>query len=200
MSRATVLVADDHPALVVAIASYLDAHDFAVLGPVTDGDSAVEMAAAEQPELALVDWRMPRRSGADLVRGIAEASPSTRIAVYTADADQSVAHAALDAGAVTLILKEAPLADLLRALEATLDGRSYLDPALRRTAMRTQLTERELEVLSLLADGLRHEEIALRLGIGSETVRTHLRKASDRLGASTRTQAVATAFRLGLIS
>ncbi len=200
MSRATVLVADDHPALVVAIASYLDAHDFIVLGPVTNGDAAVEMAEAEQPELALVDWRMPRRSGADLVRGIVAVSPRTRVAVYTADADQSVARAALDAGAATLILKEAPLADLLRALEATLDGRSYLDPALRRNAVRTQLTDRELEVLSLLADGLRHEEIGLRLGIGSETVRTHLRKASDRLGASTRTQAVATAFRLGLIS
>jgi DNA-binding NarL/FixJ family response regulator len=158
------------------------------------------MATEEQPELALLDWRMPRLSGADLVREIAEASPRTRIAVYTAEADQSVARAALDAGAVTLILKEAPLTDLLRALEATLDGRSYLDPALRRTAVRTKLTDRELEVLSLLADGLRHEEIGLRLGIGSETVRTHIRKASDRLGASTRTQAVATAFRLGLIS
>jgi DNA-binding NarL/FixJ family response regulator len=200
MSRATVLVADDHPALMVAIATYLEGHDFTVLGPVADGDAAVAMAAKEKPELALVDWRMPRRSGADLVRGIAQASPETRIAVYTADADQTLARAALDAGAVTVILKEAPLGDLIRALEATLNGRSYLDPALRRTAGRAQLTERELEVLSLLADGLRHEEIGLRLGIGSETVRTHLRKASERLGATTRTQAVATAFRLGLIS
>lgn len=200
MSRATVLVADDHPALIVAIATYLDGNDFTVLGPVADGESAVKIAAKEKPELALVDWRMPRLSGAELIRGIAAASPATRIAVYTADADQGLARAALDAGAVTLILKEAPLSDLLRALEATLNGRSYLDPALRRTTGRAQLTERELEVLSLLADGLRHEEIGLRLGIGSETVRTHLRKASERLGATTRTQAVATAFRLGLIS
>jgi DNA-binding NarL/FixJ family response regulator len=200
MSRATVLVADDHPALIVAIATYLEGNDFTVLGPVADGEAAVEIAAKEKPELALVDWRMPRLSGAELVRAIAAASPETRIAVYTADADQGLARAALDAGAVTVILKEAPLSDLLRALDATLNGRSYLDPALRRTTGRAQLTERELEVLSLLADGLRHEEIGLRLGIGSETVRTHLRKASERLGATTRTQAVATAFRLGLIS
>jgi DNA-binding NarL/FixJ family response regulator len=66
--------------------------------------------------------------------------------------------------------------------------------------MRPALTERELEVLRLLADGLRHDEIGTRLGIGSETVRTHVRKASDRLGAATRTQAVATALRQGLIS
>jgi DNA-binding NarL/FixJ family response regulator len=195
-----VLVADDHPALLAAIVSYLGANGFDVVGPARDGEEARTLAADAQPEVALVDWRMPRLAGMDLVRAIVESSPGTRVVVYTADADQGLAGDALDAGAVAVLLKEAPLADLVRALDVVLQGRTYLDPALRRSpAARSALTERELDVLRLLADGLRHEEIGRRLGIGSETVRTHLRKASDRLGAATRTQAVATALREGLI-
>jgi two-component system, NarL family, response regulator NreC len=132
---------------------------------------------------------------------VREASPDTRICVYTADGDAQLAHDVLAAGAAALVLKEAPLADLVRALGATLAGGSYLDPAVSREASpTTKLTQRELDVLGLLAEGLQHEEIGRRLGISSETVRTHLRKASDRLGAATRTQAVATALRLGLIA
>jgi DNA-binding NarL/FixJ family response regulator len=201
LSASTVLVADDHPALVAAVCSYLEAHDFDVVGNAKDGHQARELAGECRPDLAVVDWRMPGESGADLVRSILEASPDTRVLVYTADGDDQLAGEAFEAGAAAVLLKEAPLSDLIRALEALRDGRSYLDPGVRRSApQRSQLTERELEVLRLLADGLRHEEIGQRLGIGSETVRTHLRKASDRLGASTRTQAVAQALRNGLIS
>jgi len=197
----SVLVADDHPALLAAVSSYLEAHDFEIAGLARDGDQACTLAAELQPDVALVDWRMPRRSGGELVSAVAAAAPKTRIVVYTADGDQLLAREAYDAGAVAVLLKEAPLADVVRAVEAALEGRTYLDPALRRPSSRSSpLTSRELEVLCLLADGLRHEEIGKRLGIGSETVRTHLRKASDRLGAATRTQAVATALRQGLIS
>jgi DNA-binding NarL/FixJ family response regulator len=195
------LVADDHPALTTAVSSYLAENGFEIVGPVGDGRRAVALAEEAKPDLALVDYRMPRLSAADLVRAIVEASPSTRVVVYTADADETVARDVLGAGAVALVLKEAPLADLVRALESALVGRSYLDPALAKPSRAgTALTQRELDVLGLLAEGLPHEEIGKRLGISSETVRTHLRKASDRLGATTRTQAVATALRLGLIT
>jgi two-component system, NarL family, response regulator len=195
------LLADDHPALTVAVSAYLSEHGFSVVGPAPDGRRAVALALEEQPELALVDFRMPRLAGVELIRALREASPDTRIAVYTADADERTAHDVLEAGAVALVLKEAPLADLVRALEAALGGGSYLDPALVGEAEPgKKLTQRELDVLELLAEGLQHEEIGRRLGISSETVRTHLRKACDRLGAATRTQAVATALRLGLIS
>jgi len=194
------LVADDHPALTSAVSAYLSHHGFEIVGPVSDGRRALALATEEQPELALVDFRMPRLSGTELVVQLREASPETRIVVYTADADEQIANDVLAAGASALVLKEAPLADLVRALESTLAGGSYLDPALTRIAApASKLTRRELDVLELLAEGLPHEEIGRRLGISSETVRTHLRKASDRLGASTRTQAVATALRLGLI-
>lgn len=195
------LIADDHPALTSAVSSYLSENGFDVVGPASDGRRAVALAADERPELALVDYRMPRLSGAELVRALCEASPETRIVVYTADGDERLAREVLDAGAIALVLKEAPLADLVRALESALAGGSYLDPALAKSAgAGGSLTPREIDVLCLLAEGLQHEEIGRRLGISSETVRTHLRKACDRLGASTRTQAVATALRLGLIA
>jgi len=202
MTEPRCLIADDHPALTTAVSSYLAENGFAVVGPVPDGLRAVTLAESERPDLALIDFRMPRLAGVELVRALRHASPETRVIVYTADADQGLARDVLDAGAVALVLKEAPLADLVRALDAVLGGRSYLDPALAVTnsAPKSKLTQRELDVLGLLAEGLQHEEIGRRLGISSETVRTHLRKASDRLGAATRTQAVATALRLGLIT
>jgi DNA-binding NarL/FixJ family response regulator len=195
------LIADDHPALTSAVSTYLSHNGFEVVGPAADGQRAVAIAMEEQPELALVDFRMPRLSGLDLIAKLREVSPDTRVVVYTADADEQIASDVLAGGASALVLKEAPLADLVRALESTLAGGSYLDPSLTRlSAPASKLTQRELDVLGLLAEGLPHEEIGRRLGISSETVRTHLRKASDRLGASTRTQAVATALRLGLIA
>jgi DNA-binding NarL/FixJ family response regulator len=195
------LLADDHPALVAAVGPFLTENGFAVVGPAADGRRAVQLAAQERPELALVDFRMPRLGGLDLIRALREQAPQTRVAVYTADADQALARDVLEAGADALVLKEAPLADIVRALEALLAGRSYLDPALGGTPSQpSKLTQRELAVLELLSEGLQHEEIGRRLGISAETVRTHLRKACDRLGAATRTQAVATALRLGLIA
>jgi DNA-binding NarL/FixJ family response regulator len=199
MSDPRCLLADDHPALCAAVHAYLAGAGFDVLGPVADGRRALELAREETPDLALIDYRMPRLAGAELVRELREVSPATRIVVYTADADEHTARAAFDAGASGLVLKEAPLADLVRALEAVLGGRSYLDPAVMQDGAAARLTTRELEVLTLLAEGLQHEDIGRRLGISSETVRTHLRKACDRLGAATRTQAVATALRQGLI-
>jgi DNA-binding NarL/FixJ family response regulator len=201
----TCLVADDHPALVVAVCDYLEASGYAIVGPARDGAAAIDLAEAERPQLALVDYRMPRSSGAELLRRLAVASPATLVAVYTADGDARLAREALGAGARAVLLKEAPLADLERALGALLDGGSYVDSALAGAELRaggpcTELTTRELQVLGLLAEGLSHEQIGRRLEIGSETVRTHARKAADRLGARTRTQAVAEAIRAGLLA
>jgi DNA-binding NarL/FixJ family response regulator len=199
------LVADDHPALLRAVSSYLAQNGFDVVGEADSGDRALALAAAERPELALVDYRMPRSGGADLVRRLKAASPATHVAVYTAEADESVVAAVLEAGAAAVLLKEAPLADLVRALSAVLDGRPYVDAALATGSLAPRaggspgLTARETDVLRLLADGLSHEQVGRRLGISAETARTHLRKATERLGAGTRTEAVARAIRLGLI-
>jgi DNA-binding NarL/FixJ family response regulator len=194
------LVADDHPALTAAVTAYLGAHGFVIVGPAVDGSRAVALAREAQPELALVDFRMPRLQGVELIAALRLCSPETAICVYTADADESTADGALAAGAVGVVLKESPLDDIVHALKTVLAGGSYVDPRLAgRQSLQAKLTQRELDVLELLAEGLPHEEIGRRLGISSETVRTHLRKASGRLDASTRTQAVATALRQGLI-
>jgi DNA-binding NarL/FixJ family response regulator len=112
-----------------------------------------------------------------------------------------------DAGARGLVLEEAPLADLLRAIETVDAGGTYVDPVLaaalvssKATDRLAELTQREREVLRLLADGLRYEEIGKGLFLSPETVRTHVRKAMERLDASRRTQAVATALRQRLIA
>jgi len=200
------LLADDHPALVVALSDFLETNGIEVAAIARDGAEAVELAASEAPDVALVDYRMPRLAGRELVERIRAEAPGTKVVVYTAEMGESIAREALGAGASGIVLKEAPLVDLLRALESALADRTYVDPALAGLALlnprsgRTLLTARECQVLELLAEGLSHEEIGGRLGISGETVRTHLQKASERLGAGTRTQAVATALRLGFIS
>lgn len=194
------LIADDHPALTSAVSSYLSENGFDVVGPASDGRRAVALMTDEKPDLALVDYRMPRLSGADLVRALCEASPETRIVVYTADGDERLAREVLDAGAVALVLKEAPLADLVRALEAALNGSSYLDPALAKNpAPGGKLTQRELDVLGLLARGQSNGEIADELVVAETTVKTHVARILAKLGVRDRVQAVVVAYESGFV-
>ncbi len=132
MSTLRCLVADDHPALSIAVCDFLAERGYEVVGPAADGLRAVALAGEERPELALVDYRMPHLDGAALVEALRQAAPETLVVVYTAEADEDVAREALAAGAAGLVLKEAPLADLARALEAVQAGRAYVDPGVTR--------------------------------------------------------------------
>ena len=199
------LVADDHPALVAAVSDFLENEGFEIVGRARDGLTAVASARETSPDVALVDYRMPHLEGAELLEELRVSAPEMLIAVYTADADQSIVGVVFEAGAHALILKDAPLTDLGHALEAICSGRRYIDPALARGALtsttsKPALTPREAEVLAHVADGLSHDEIGRRLSISPETVRTHVRKAMTKLEADTRTQAVATALRQSLIA
>jgi DNA-binding NarL/FixJ family response regulator len=198
------LIADDHPALVTAVSGYVESNGFELAGTAADGEEALSFAASDEPDVALVDFRMPRLSGVELVKRLRSVVPAMKILVYTADARDTEVAELLRAGAHGVVLKEAPLVDLVRALKSVLDGRAYVDPAFAGLGLvgpqkRTELTERETDVLRLLAQGLSYEAIGQQLSISAETVRTHVRKATDRLGAGTSTQAVATALRQGLI-
>ena len=205
-TRLRLVVADDHPALTVVLRTYLEARDCTVVATASDGRRAVAEVSTHAPDVVVVDYRMPYLEGAPLLSALKEAQPDALLVVYTAEADEDVWSNAAAAGAAALVLKEAPLGDLWRAIEAVLAGGSYLDAGVRinvagrATSDGLRLTPRETDVLALLADGLSHDAIGARLNISSETVRTHVRKSSARLGASTRTEAVATALRLGLIS
>lgn len=189
------------------MARVLEQHGFTVVGRAADGREAGALIAEHRPDVAVVDVRMPKGSGLDVARAAAETSPGTDVVIYTASGDHALLGEALDAGVRGFVLKDAPLEDLVRAVERVAAGEPYVDPVLAgalvgapATQRAPTLTQREREVLRLLADGHANDSIAASLGISSETVRTHIRKAMTKLDADTRTQAVATALRQSLIS
>ena len=193
--------------MVEAVCDVLTEHGVEIVGRARDGEEALSKIELRQPDAALVDLRMPRLNGIELTRRVATASPRTAVILYTAYGERALLTEALDAGARGFVLKEAPLGDLVRAVEIVARGGTYVDPVLAgvfATASVTEklpsLTQREREVLRLLADGLSNEEIGKRLFISPETVRTHVRKAMNKLDADTRTQAVAKALRQSLIA
>jgi DNA-binding NarL/FixJ family response regulator len=203
----TCLVADDHPAVVEAVSDVLAEHGILVAAKARDGEDALERIEALKPAVALLDVRMPRLDGIEVARQAARSTPETAVILYTAFGDRALLIEALDAGARGFVLKEAPLAEVVRAVELVAAGKTYVDPVLAgvlsggaASEKLVNLTQREREVLRLLADGLANEEIGKRLLISAETVRTHIRKAMAKLDADTRTQAVATALRQSLIS
>jgi DNA-binding NarL/FixJ family response regulator len=202
----TCIVADEHPALLAGVAEILGRHGFDVVGCGRDGGEALALIESERPDVALIEVRMRRMSGLEVAGQCATTAPDTAIAFYTASGDGALVSEALDAGVRGIVLKEAPLEDLVRAMERVAAGEAYIDPVLagslvsRRLDDRTPLTQRERDVLRLLADGLSNEEIGASLHISPETVRTHVRKAMAKLHAGTRTHAVATALRQSIIT
>ncbi|MEX2048172.1 MAG: response regulator transcription factor [Gemmatimonadota bacterium] len=203
----TCLVADDHPAMIEAVCDVLEEHGIEVAGRARDGEEALAKLETRRPMVALVDLRMPRLSGIEVARRAQRSAPETAVIVYTAHGERALLTEALDAGVRGFLLKEAPLSDLVRAIEMVAGGQTYVDPGLAgvlatsdSAAKATKLTQRERDILRLLADGLKNEEIGKRLFISPETVRTHVRKAMRKLDADTRTQAVATALRESLIA
>jgi DNA-binding NarL/FixJ family response regulator len=203
----TCLVADDHPAMVEAICDTLADDGIDIVGRAVDGEEALAKIQTRKPRVAVVDLRMPRVGGIETARQVARSTPETAMILYTAYGDRALLTEAIDAGARGFVLKEAPLADLVRAVRIVAEGGTYVDPVLAgalatadATAKLPDLTQRERDVLRLLADGMSNEEIGKELFISPETVRTHVRKAMEKLDADTRTQAVATALRQSLIA
>ncbi|HVU76944.1 MAG TPA: response regulator transcription factor [Gaiellaceae bacterium] len=201
------VVADDHPAVLEAVAEFLSQGGVDVVGRANDGEEALDRIETRKPRVALVDVRMPRLGGIELTRRAKRSAPGTAVLLYTGYGDRALLTEALDAGVAGFVLKEAPMDDLLRAVQAVANGGTYVDPVLAGTLAASsvggnvpQLTQRERDVLRLLADGHSNEEIGKKLFISAETVRTHVRKAMDKLDADTRTQAVARALRENLIA
>jgi DNA-binding NarL/FixJ family response regulator len=201
------VVADDHPAVLEAVAEFLIQGGIEVIARARDGEEALERIEQRKPQVALVDVRMPKLGGIELTRRAQRSTPETSILLYTGYGDRALLTEALDAGVRGFVLKEAPMDDLLRAVQSVASGGTYVDPVLAGTLAASsignklpELTQRERDVLRLLADGLANEEIGKRLYISAETVRTHVRKAMDKLDADTRTQAVARALRDRLIA
>jgi DNA-binding NarL/FixJ family response regulator len=200
----TCIVADDHPVVGEAIRGVLESHGVEVLAVMATGESALRGIANERPLIALVDMGLPDVDGAEVARRAGRVSPETAVIVFTGRSDFAVLTEALDAGARGFVLKEAPLPDLVRAIEMVAQGAVYVDPALASLLIETRggdrLTPREREVLRLIADGLGNEQIGTRLFISPQTVRTHVGKAMEKLEVGSRTEAVAVALRHNLIA
>ncbi|HWH05758.1 MAG TPA: response regulator transcription factor [Gaiellaceae bacterium] len=204
-TRPTCVIADDHPSVLESVSRFLDARGFRIVGSGRNGEEAVALIESERPELALLDLRMPVLGGTAAIRRVARTTPQTAAVAYSGFADGALLTEALDAGARGFVLKDAPLDALVRALQTVQGGGTYIDPSLADIVIRgsnggVALTPRERDVLRLLADGHSNETIGRALFISPDTVRTQLGVAMGKLGAGTRTEAVATALRRELIS
>jgi DNA-binding NarL/FixJ family response regulator len=203
----TCVLADDHPPVLQFLSRYLSNNGITITASTRDGAEALRKIEQTRPVVAVLDARMPRVSGLDVLRTLTANGSATRVILYTGYGDDALMSDALDAGVGGVIDKEAPLDDLLRAITIVAEGGTYLDPAAaaaliaqRHKGRNRELTARERDVLRLLADGKTNEEIGAALTISPQTVRTHVQKAMEKLGATTRVQAVATALRESLIT
>lgn len=205
-STVTCVVADDHPPIVDSVSRYLASAGFAVVASACDGEQALASIEKHQPSVCIADLRMPHVGGLELARKAKVVSPRTAVLLYSGFSDRALVAEALDAGAFGFALKDSPLGDLTRAIDLVASGKVYVDPVLAADLARSdpvaarRLTLREREVLRLLAEGGSYGEIGAKLFLSPDTVRAHAHHAMTKLGAKTRTQAVACALRDALIA
>lgn len=203
-----VLLTDDHPIVRDGLIAVLELQpDMEVVGETGDGPTAVAKARELKPDVVLMDLQLPGCSGAEATRQILAESPQTRVLILTAyDSDEGILEA-VRAGASGYLLKGALRSELVQAIRLVASGGSLLQPALvaRLLAHRTPegthepLSERELEVLKLVVDGLRNKEISDVLGISERTVKFHTGVIFQKLGVTSRTEAAAAALKQGLV-
>ena len=193
------LVVDPHPALVELVAKKLEEAGFHVVDRVTIADSAVEAAMRNQPDVVVADPDLSTSDGTPVLVALHAAVPTMRIVAFADAAELGPAESAILAGVDAIVAKQSPLDELVRVALEAVAGEHHVGRAFRADHATRRLTTRERATLRLLADGLGYREIAVRLGVTPETVRVHAAKARKRLGAATRTEAVATALRCKLI-
>jgi len=186
--------------------------DIEVLGTAQDGAEAVELVSKNQPDLVLMDLKMPGMNGIETTRQIRAKYPDVKVLVLTTYDDDEWVFDAIRAGASGYLLKDTPREKVVEAIRGTLEDKSFVDPAVAGKLMgqvargqsqpsnllTDKLTERETDVLSLLAKGLNNAEIAGQLYLSEGTVRNHISAILDKLGVSDRTQAAVIAIQHGL--
>jgi DNA-binding NarL/FixJ family response regulator len=201
----TVLIVDDHEVVREGLRLSLSrSGHIRVVGEAADGASAVALAERRRPDVVIMDVRMPGMDGLEATKEISEKVPGTAVLIFTAYSERSLLSRGLESGAKGYILKEAPHQTLLRAIEKLQAGEGFVDPALMPDVLAARgkddmLTGREREILQLLADGMSNSDVAGKLFISQETVKSHVRHILTKLEADTRTQAVAIALREAII-
>jgi DNA-binding NarL/FixJ family response regulator len=199
-----VLCVDDHPVVRKGIAALLASEpDTVLVGEAANGKEAVDLFRKLRPDVTLMDLRMPQLDGIGATRQIRAEFPDARIIALTSyDGDQDI-YQALEAGVRGYLLKEAVHAEMIRAIHTVNSGKRLVPPEVAEKLSeyfpQIALTPREVEVLSFVAQGLANKDIAERLGTASGTVKMHVQKILEKLGAADRTHAVTIAIRRGIL-
>jgi DNA-binding NarL/FixJ family response regulator len=208
MAPIRLLIADDHPVVRDGLSGmFAPDPDFEVVGEASDGAEAVRLAQAVKPDVILMDLRMPGMDGVAAITELVRRSVPVRVLVLTTYDTDSYVLPAIEAGATGYLLKDAPRAELLRAVRAAAAGQGVLSPSVAtrlmsrvRTPAPELLSQRELEVLELVAAGTTNRDAAVRLFISEATVKTHLLHIYAKLGVTDRAAAVAEAYNRGLLT
>ena len=208
-----VIICDDQAIVRDGLAMLLKLEpDIEVVGTAEDGAAAVEMVADKRPDLILMDLKMPIMNGVEATRQIRTKCPEVKVLVLTTYADDEWVFDAIQAGASGYLLKDTPREELIRAVSGTVTGKTYVDPSIAgkvleqvssrqiqpATLITSKLTEREIEILRLIAKGLSNVDIADRLFLSEGTVRNHVSSILAKLSVSDRTQAAVIAIQHGL--
>ena len=213
MEQIRILIVDDHEVVRDGIVGNLVRRpDFAIVGQASNGLEAVQRAEELSPDIILMDLRMPELDGVEAMIRIKQANPEIKFIVFTTYSDDEYLFAAIKAGSKGYLLKDAPREDLFKAIRAVSRGESLIQPVFttkvleklaselsRKSTAVDALSDREIEVLDLMAKGVSNKDIADQLSITQSTVKTHVTSIFQKLNVTTRTEAVTTAFKRGII-
>lgn len=209
--KATILLVDDHPVVREGLSLIIKAQpDMDVIGEASSGEEAISLAGQHAPDIVILDLKMPGIGGQAAIRGIIDVSPASRVIIFTTYGDEQDVVSAIEVGATGYLLKGLASNEILQAIRVAARGDSPIDPTAAKALMRrigkahgdhsNALSDREVEVLQLMAHGLRNKEIAGRLFISEKTVKAHVGSILSKLNVPDRTAAVTTAIKRGIIT
>lgn len=204
LAKIRVILADDHPVVRDGLANMVNQQpDMEVVAEAGDGEQAIALFARHQPDVMVLDLRMPKRDGVAVVATVLALHPKARLLIMTTyDGDEDIFRS-LSQGAKGYLLKDAPRQEILSAIRAVSEDRPYTSSSVAAKALlrmaKPSLTHRELDVLKLLSQGRSNKDIARRLQITEGTAKTHVKAILTKLDAISRTEAVAVAHKRGLI-
>ena len=207
------LIVDDHPVTREGLRTALELSDdvVVVVGEASSGEEAVERARELEPDVVFMDVRMPGMDGIEATRRIRQAAPTTKVILITIDESRGAISEAIQAGVSGYLLKDASPDSLVDAAKNAIEGNAVIHPQLTKTFIEevrlgeggtpkaAPLSKREREILQKVADGSTTRQVATELGISPHTVKTHLERIFEKLGANDRAQAVAIAIRTGVV-